>query len=106
MIEQMIEPIALALGCLWLGYKAYKTKNERQFLSALIILAILPSRWPFFLPAKLSFGLIALTAAGFLIYDRLYKYKKDNILFLYAFILTIFGFLFLAEAFLYKKGPS
>jgi hypothetical protein len=99
MDKDYIETIALFLGCCWLFYKWYKTKNPRSLFSAVLVVLLLPSRWPLFLPVQFSFSLMAFCAVVFLFLEARGKLKRKPHSYFYILLFLVFGFAFLVEAF-------
>jgi len=95
----MINTIILLVLLCWLGYKFYKTKNQRLLYAAIMIALLQLARWPFFIPIKLSLSLIAYFSCGALLYEFYYKQKNKNSIF-FAIIFFLFGSVFLAEVML------
>lgn len=107
MTEDIIETIVLFIGACWLVRKWYKKKIIGPLFAGMILLLMIPSRWPFFLPMKISFALWAFCAVAFLFFERHRKKNREeqSTAILYIMLFLAFGLAFLSEGLysMYKR---
>lgn len=92
----MIDTIIIFLGCVYLFYKFFKTKNTRALYAGIIVLLFQLSKWPFYIPLLMAFAFMAFAAGGMLFYEYYYK-RKDKTAIIFTIMFFCFGAVFFAK---------
>lgn len=102
------ESLITLLAVVWILWKFISNKNLKYLMFAIMLAVFILSRWPLFLPMRVTFGLWGLIAAGFMTYE--FPYKKgikntSSTVYVYILLFVCFSFAFLAEVFInHAKG--
>lgn len=98
MTQDVLETVALLLFSGWIFYKWFKKRNLRFLFNAILVVLLIPSRWPFFLPILVSFSLMSFCGAFFIFLEKYHKKqpKEQSLAYFYILLFLIFGIAFLA----------
>jgi hypothetical protein len=93
----MLSVIFIWVCCCYLFIKSYKKKDVKPLVGAIILILLYLSKWPFYLPIFISFGLQALFAGGLVFYEYYIK-QKDRLAVIFCIMFVGFGLIFFAQA--------
>jgi hypothetical protein len=96
--QDVLETVALFAFSCWLFYKWSKKHNLRFLFNTILVILLIPSRWPFFCPVLLSFSLMSFCGAVFIFIEgyRKKQSKEQSLTYFYVLLFLIFGIAFLA----------
>lgn len=96
MNQDVLGTIALFVFSCWLFYKWFKKHNLRFLFNAILVILLIPSRWPFLFPVLVSFSLMSFCGAFFIFLEKNRKKhpEEQSLAYFYILLFLIFGVTF------------